>query len=104
MPFFQVYDASFERRSLELFVPLVVRDEIVGAMFLGEKATGEAYTNYEKEIICAMGQHIGVAIAQRNLMAEIERHAEREPAAFRRNAFDLSRHGQSICGRDRLQG
>ncbi len=82
LPFFQVYDASFERRNLELFVPLVVRDEIVGALFLGEKATGETYTNYEKEIICAMGQHIGVAIAQRNLMAEIERHAEQNRQLF----------------------
>ncbi|MEQ1606238.1 MAG: HD domain-containing phosphohydrolase [Pyrinomonadaceae bacterium] len=82
LPFFQVYHASFERRRLELFVPLVVRDEIVGAIFLGEKATGEAYTNYEKEIICAMGQHIGVAIAQRNLMAEIERHAEQNRRLF----------------------
>ncbi len=82
LPFFQVYDASFERRRLELFVPLVVRDEIVGALFLGEKATGEVYTSYEKEIICAMGQHIGVAIAQRNLMAEIERHAEQNRRLF----------------------
>lgn len=82
LPFFQIYDASFERRNLELFVPLVVRDEIVGALFLGEKATGEAYTNYEKEIICAMGQHIGVAISQRNLMAEIERHAEQNRKLF----------------------
>lgn len=82
LPFFQVYDASFERRNLELFVPLVVRDEIVGAIFLGEKATGEIYTNYEKEIICAMGQHIGVAIAQRNLMAEIERHADENRQLF----------------------
>ena len=82
LPFFQVYDASFERRRLELFVPLVVRDEIVGAIFLGEKATGEAYTNYEKEIVCAMGRHIGVAIAQRNLMAEIERHADENRRLF----------------------
>ena len=82
LPFFQVYDESFEKRRLELFVPLVVRDEIVGALFLGEKATGETYTSYEKEIICAMGQHIGVAIAQRNLMAEIERHAEENRKLF----------------------
>ena len=102
LPFFQVYDASFERRSLELFVPLVVRDEIVGAIFLGEKATGEIYTNYEKEIICAMGQHIGVAIAQRNLMAEIERHADENRQLFERDALHLSRHGKSICGGDRL--
>ncbi len=76
LPFFQVYDTSFERKRIELLLPLIVRDEIVGAVFLGEKATGEAYTTYEKEIICAMGRHIGVAIAQRNLMAEIERHSE----------------------------
>jgi len=82
LPFFQVYDASFERRRLELFVPLVVRDEIVGAVFLGEKATGEPYTSYEKEIVCAMGQHIGVAIAQRNLMAELERRVEENRALF----------------------
>ncbi len=82
LPFFQIYDASFEKRRLELFIPLVVREEIVGAIFLGEKATNEPYTNYEKEIVCAMGHHIGVAIAQRNLMAEIERHAEENRKMF----------------------
>jgi HD-GYP domain-containing protein (c-di-GMP phosphodiesterase class II) len=83
LPFFQVYDKSFESRRIELFVPLVIRDEIVGAIFLGEKATGEPYTSYEKEIICAMGRHIGVAVAQRNLMAEIERQT-----ADNRKLFD----------------
>ena len=82
LPFFQVYDGSFESRRLELFVPLVVREEIVGAIFLGEKATSEPYTKYDREIICAMGRHIGVAIAQRNLMAEIERHAEENRRLF----------------------
>jgi HD-GYP domain-containing protein (c-di-GMP phosphodiesterase class II) len=82
LPFFQVYDVSLEQHNIELFVPLVVRDEIVGAILLGEKATGESYTNYEKEIICAMGRHVGVAIAQRNLMAEIERHAEENRRMF----------------------
>jgi HD-GYP domain-containing protein (c-di-GMP phosphodiesterase class II) len=76
LPFFQMYSVSLASRRMELFIPLVVREEIVGAIFLGEKATGESYSTYDKEIICAMGRHIGVAIAQRNLMAEIERHAE----------------------------
>ncbi len=76
LPFFQVYVTSFEQKRIELLLPLIVRDEIVGAVFLGEKATDEPYSSYEKEIICAMGRHIGVAIAQRNLMAEIERHSE----------------------------
>jgi HD-GYP domain-containing protein (c-di-GMP phosphodiesterase class II) len=76
LPFFQVYDNSLEKSRLELFVPLVVRDESVGAVMLGRKATGEPYTSYDFEIICAMARHIGVAIAQRNLTAELERRAE----------------------------
>lgn len=76
LPFFQVYDGSFERKGVELFIPLIIRNEIVGAVFLGEKANGEPYSEYDREIICAMGRHIGVAISQRNLMTELERRAE----------------------------
>lgn len=76
LPFFQIYDRTFEDTRLELFLPLVIRDETVGAIFLGEKATGEPYTSYDKEIVCAMGRHIGSAIAQRNLLSEIERRSD----------------------------
>ncbi|MBX3298781.1 MAG: HD domain-containing protein [Acidobacteria bacterium] len=82
LPFFQVYSVSIDAKGIELLVPLIIRDEIVGAMFLGEKATGEPYSTYEIEIICAMGRHVGVAIAQRNLMAEIERRAEENRKLF----------------------
>lgn len=76
LPFFQIYDQSFDRKKIELLVPLVIRGEIVGVILLGEKANGEPYTSYDKEIICAMAQHIGVSISQRNLMAELERRAD----------------------------
>jgi GAF domain-containing protein len=76
LPFFQIYDASFEKKRIELVVPLVIRDEIVGVILLGEKANGESYSEYDKDIICAMARHIGVGIAQRNLTAELERRAE----------------------------
>jgi HD-GYP domain-containing protein (c-di-GMP phosphodiesterase class II) len=76
LPFFQIYDESFEKKKIELVVPLVIRDEIVGVVLLGEKANGEAYTDYDKEIICAMTRHIGVGITQRNMLAELERRAE----------------------------
>ena len=76
LPFFQIYDQSFEAKKVELAVPLIIRDEIVGVIFLGEKANGQPYSSYDKEIICAMARHIGVGIAQRNLMAELERRAD----------------------------
>lgn len=76
LPFFQVYDDTFNRTGIRLFVPLVIRGETVGSIFLGEKATGERYSAYDREIICAMGRHIGGAIAQRNLISELERRSE----------------------------
>ncbi|MFN6962810.1 MAG: HD domain-containing phosphohydrolase [Pyrinomonadaceae bacterium] len=76
LPFFQVYDRSLSQKKLELLIPLVVHDELVGAILLGEKASGDAYSSYDKEIICAMSRHVGVAIAQRNLMAEVQQRAE----------------------------
>ena len=76
LPFFQVYGDTFDSTKLVLFLPLVIRDETVGAIFLGEKATEEPYTSYDKEVICAMGRHIGSAIAQRNLLAELERRSD----------------------------
>lgn len=76
LPLLHVYDRSFNAKKIELIVPLIIRDEMVGVIFLGEKATGEPFTSYDKEIICAMARHIGVGIAQRNLMAELERRAE----------------------------
>lgn len=75
LPFFQVYDASFEKRKIRLFVPLVIHDEMVGALFLGEKASGENYSSYDKDVICSMGRHIAVAMMQRNLLEEVERRA-----------------------------
>jgi len=76
LPFFQIYDRSFDAKKVELLVPLVIRDELVGVILLGEKANGEPYSSYDRDIICAMARHIGVGIGQRNLMAELERRAE----------------------------
>ena len=87
LPFFQVYDRSFEKKRVELLVPLVIRDEIVGVIMLGEKANGEPYSSYDKDIICAMARHIGVGIAQRNLMAELERRSDEN-----RRLYDDLRH------------
>lgn len=75
LPFYQVYQHSLESRRIELITPLVIRDELVGVLFLGEKADGIPYSSYDKEIISAMARHIGVGIAQRNLMSELERRA-----------------------------
>ena len=71
-----MYDRSLEIARVELVLPLIMRGELLGAVFLGEKASGDRYTSHDKDVLCAMGRHIGVAIAQRNMLAELERKAE----------------------------
>jgi HD-GYP domain-containing protein (c-di-GMP phosphodiesterase class II) len=75
-PFLLRYKPIFEAKKIELVVPLIVRDELVGLILLGEKANGASFTSADKEIVCAMARHIGVGIQQRNLMSELERRAD----------------------------
>ncbi|MBC7798233.1 MAG: HD domain-containing protein, partial [Pyrinomonadaceae bacterium] len=67
--------ATFAYSSVETLVPLVVREELVGVILLGNKLTGESFTTEDTEIICALSRHIGVGIQQRNMRAELERRA-----------------------------
>ena len=76
LPLIRSFGWMMEAKGVEILVPLVVRDELLGMLFIGEKASGGLYGSHDKDIICAMGRHIGVAIAQRNLMAELERRAD----------------------------
>jgi hypothetical protein len=62
--------------DIQLFVPMVVRGELVGVMLLGGKATDESFTNEECDIIFSMVRHIGVGIHTHRLLAEIEQRAE----------------------------
>ncbi|MEZ5345322.1 MAG: HD domain-containing protein [Pyrinomonadaceae bacterium] len=74
--FFQRYQRILERKNIEIIMPLIVRDELVGIVFLGEKASGKPFTAEDRDIIRAMSRHIGVGIHQRNLMVELERRAD----------------------------
>jgi HD-GYP domain-containing protein (c-di-GMP phosphodiesterase class II) len=75
LSFFQENHDILDRKRIELAIPLIVRDELVGIVLLGEKASGESFSDVDREVVCAMARHIGVGIQQRNLMAELERRA-----------------------------
>lgn len=76
MIFFQRYQPHIEKKGIELVMPMIVHDELVGLVMLGEKASGERFNSADRAIVQAMARHIGVGIYQRNLMAELERKAD----------------------------
>jgi hypothetical protein len=68
--------ARFDVEAVEVFTPLVVRGELVGAILLGGKASGEAFTQEDRELVRALGRHVGVGLHNHGLLREVERRAE----------------------------
>src|SRR4051794_5234892 len=61
---------------IQLFVPMAVREELVGVVLLGKKATEEPFSDEECEFIQSMVRHVGVGIHNHRLVEQIEQRAE----------------------------
>jgi hypothetical protein len=72
----QLIRVRLEAAALEAVTPMLVRGEIVGALLLGAKASGEDYTAEDLEVIRSLGRHIGVGLHNHRLLREVERRAE----------------------------
>jgi len=59
--------------QVELVLPLVVRERLVGIILLGEKASGENYTVEDKAVLSSMSRHIAVGLQERRQREELER-------------------------------
>ncbi|HLM57495.1 MAG TPA: HD domain-containing phosphohydrolase [Pyrinomonadaceae bacterium] len=61
--------------QVEVFAPLVVRGEVMGAIILGGKASGEPFAEEDRELVRVFGRHIGVGLHNHRLLREVERRA-----------------------------
>lgn len=77
--------AGLRTQGIELIVPMIVRGKLTGLVALGGKASGEAFTPDDLEVVSAMVRHIGVGIHTHRLLAEVKQQSEEN----RRLYFDL---------------
>jgi HD-GYP domain-containing protein (c-di-GMP phosphodiesterase class II) len=77
--------AGLRTQEIELIVPMIVRGKLTGLVALGGKASGEAFTPDDLEVVSAMVRHIGVGIHTHRLLAEVKQQSEEN----RRLYFDL---------------
>ncbi|MBV8860051.1 MAG: HD domain-containing protein [Acidobacteria bacterium] len=71
----EVHD-RFAGAGVEVVTPLVVRGELVGVILLGGKASGESFTQEDRELARALGRHVGVGLHNHRLLREVARRAE----------------------------
>lgn len=67
---------ELQTQGIELVIPMVVRGELTGLVLLGGKASGEAFTDDDLDVIRAMVRHVGVGIHTHQLFDRVEQRAE----------------------------
>jgi len=70
--FLEDHKEFFATVEIDLLLPLVVREQLIGVVLLGEKASGEKFTEEDVEVLSALSRHIGVGIHSHRLIEDIE--------------------------------
>jgi len=74
--FMQDHQTAFSSIEIDLLVPLVVRERLIGLVLLGEKASGEKFTEEDLETLSALSRHIAVGINSHHLLEEVKLKVE----------------------------
>src|SRR6185436_13902056 len=73
--FLEDHKQFFATVEIDLLLPLVVREQLIGVVLLGEKASGEKYTEEDLDVLSALSRHIGVGIHSHRLIEDVEQKA-----------------------------
>src|SRR5262249_33847934 len=68
---------------VRVIVPMTVRGNLIGAVFLSDKFTGDAYNQDDLEIIHAISHHIAMAFFNHSLLMSLKRKAEDNRRLYR---------------------
>ena len=74
--FMEDHAQLFASSEIQLLLPLVVHERLIGVVLLGEKASGEQFTEEDLETLTALARHIAVGINSHHLLDEVKRKAE----------------------------
>jgi hypothetical protein len=74
--FTEKFGSTLDALSVELIIPLVVREHLIGLVLLGGKASEESFTAEDRDVVCSMARHIGVGMHTHRLLTELEQRAE----------------------------
>lgn len=74
---------AFKKLCAFLVVPLTVRSELMGVIYLSEKISGAEFDDDDLEIINTIARHIGLALYNQRLIISLKRRAEENRRLYR---------------------
>ncbi|MBI5327253.1 MAG: hypothetical protein HZB80_03025, partial [Deltaproteobacteria bacterium] len=63
--------ADLEKLKARVLIPLVVRDDFLGLIFIGEKFSREAYTKDDIRLLSVIAHNIAVTLHSRSLLKKL---------------------------------
>src|SRR5262249_32441404 len=75
--------ALFKKLRVRVIVPMSVRGELIGVVFLSDKFTGRPYDSDDIEIVQAIAHHIAMAFFNHSLLVSLKRKAEDNRRLYR---------------------
>ncbi|MEW6128916.1 MAG: HD domain-containing phosphohydrolase [Acidobacteriota bacterium] len=81
--FVRRHGEMFKKLRADLIVPMTVRSELMGVIYLSEKISGEPFQDEDLEIINTIARHIGLALYNQRLIISLKRRAEENRRLYR---------------------
>jgi putative nucleotidyltransferase with HDIG domain len=74
---------TFKKLRAFLIVPMTVRNELMGVIYLSEKISGARFDDEDVDIINTIARHIGLALYNQRLIVSLKRRAEENRRLYR---------------------
>jgi GAF domain-containing protein len=67
------WEGGLPHPTFAVYVPLIIMEELIGAIAVGDKTTGEAYDPAELSFLANLGHHAAVALSHARLHTQLEK-------------------------------
>jgi GAF domain-containing protein len=67
------WEGGLPHPAFAVYVPLIIMEDLIGAIVVGNKTTGEAYDPSELSFLANLGHHAAVALSHARLYAQLEK-------------------------------
>ena len=67
------WEADLPEPAFAIYLPLIIEEELTGALVVGDKTSGEPFDPGEMSFLSNLGHHAAVAISHANLYSQLEK-------------------------------
>ncbi len=100
---FEKLKKTMSTQEIEIIFPLVLKKELVGMMFLGQKIDGASYSDQDIDVLKTIADQSAVALENANLYKETQRFAEKMKKEVKKATAKLRKINKQLTKLDKAK-